>query len=173
MIPHIMYFRLQAFRQFWHEQLQLHPRDRFTPIKYHRDPFELHSRNMKRIGDYVMAKKKAKAKQFEFKGYVNIDIPEKEVSALEIFAADDKQVFFEYNAILTTNYTVKQYYDDYSEAIKTVATCFDEDNANFGYSLSAYADDWYTSLAVLLYKHLVLADRDWDSAKSNKIKKFG
>lgn len=121
-----------------------------------------------------MPKKKPTTKpKFEWLGYVNIHIPESKVSALEAFVSDDKNVYVLYNQLLTTRYTFKQFYDDYTDSIKTTVTCYQHDSVNFGYALSAYADNWYDSLAILIFKHEVLADRDWSSAQSKKVRKFG
>lgn len=120
-----------------------------------------------------MPKKDTKAPKFEWQGYVNIDIPEKQHSALEKFIADDKHVFAQYSALIFTNYQIKQYFDEYVEGVKTVAVCYNHDDPNFGYALSSYADDWYTSLGVLLYKHFEYSQADWSSQASNKVKRFG
>ena len=120
-----------------------------------------------------MAKKKLETKKFDWQGYVNIDVPENRHGDLEKYISDEKQIFFQYNVLLTTNYQVKQYFDTYVDAIKTNAVCYDENSPNFGYALSSYAEDWYTSLAVLCYKHFVYSDGDWHSVASNKVKRFG
>lgn len=120
-----------------------------------------------------MAKSKEKKAKFEWKGYVNINIPESEHSKLEKFVSDEKNVFFSYNQMLTQNYQIKQYFDDYTESIKTTVVCHDADSPNFGYALSAFAEDWFTSLAVLIYKHCEIADSDWDNASSVTMRKFG
>lgn len=120
-----------------------------------------------------MAKSDKKKPKFDWQGYVNIDVPERKHTDLEQYVADDKQVFFCYNSLLTTDYQFKQYFDSYTQAIKTVVTCYNADSENFGYAMTAYAEDWYTSLAVAIYKHMVLADGIWSSAASNKVKRFG
>lgn len=172
-IPHKHHLKLERFKDFWGEQLSERKHNRMKPQKHRYNIFDQHSRNMKQIGDMIMAKKKKEEVKFEWAGYVNIDIPENRHSDLEIYIADDKQIFFQYNTLLTTNYQIKQYWDDYVEAIKTNAVCYDPESPNFGYALSSFADDWYTSLAVLCYKHFEYAQGDWKAMASNKIKKFG
>lgn len=120
-----------------------------------------------------MAKKSEKAAKFEWKGYVNVNITQDQIPALEKLATDEKNVFFSYNAMLTTNYQIKQYYDDYVDGIKTVATCYDSKSPNFGYALSAYADNWYNSLACLIFKHNEVCDGDWLDGNTVTMPKFG
>lgn len=128
---------------------------------------------MKKIGEILMSKKEKKKTKFEWKGYCNINILESHQSALEAYAADEKTVFYQYNALLVTNYQIKQYFDDYSESIKTVIVCHNPESSNFGFALSSYAEDWYTSIAVAMYKHYEIAQADWDNASSKTIRKFG
>lgn len=121
-----------------------------------------------------MARKKAdKEPKFEWKGYVNINIPTNLVDQLEIYASDAKAVYADYNAMLMGNYQIKQFYDAYTESIKTVAVCYNHEDPNFGYAASAFAEDFFTSLAVLLFKHNVICEVDWDNASSKTMKKFG
>lgn len=118
-------------------------------------------------------KKDKKKTKFVWKGYANVGITEPDVSGLEKFVADEKQVFSLYNQMLVTNYQIKLYFDDYTESIKCVAVCHQPDDPNFGFALSSYAEDWYTALAVMIYKHHTICDRDWDNASSKTLRKFG
>lgn len=120
-----------------------------------------------------MAKKAKKPAKFEWQGYVNIDIPESRHDELERFASDDKHVYAQYTAMLYGNYQIKTYFDTYNDAIKCVATCYDPESVNFGYALSSYADDWYTALAVMMFKHFEYSQTDWSSVSAKKIKRFG
>lgn len=173
MITHTQWFKLQMFRTFWQLELLKDAKDRFKPKKHAYTIFDRHVRNLHKVMDNIMPKK-AKAKpKFEWQGYVNIDVPESKHTELEKFVSDDKTVFFEYNAMLTTDYKITQYFDTYVQGIKTTCTCYNAESSNFGYCLTSYAEDWYTSLAVLVFKHLKYSDRDWHSVASNKIKRFG
>lgn len=173
MITHIQWFKLQEFNTFWEQQLALSPCARFVPHLHRYDIFDRHTRNLHKIGEKIMAKKAPKTPKFEWQGYVNIDLPEKEHSKLEKFATDEKHVFAQWTAMLYGNYQIKLYFDDYNDAIKCVATCYNHEDVNFGFALSSYADDWYTALAVMMYKHFEYSQTDWSSVSSKKIKRFG
>lgn len=122
----------------------------------------------------VMAKKTSKDKiSFEFKGYININIHESQYPAVEKFMSDDKSIWHDFTTMVSTGYTFKFYYDGNSEAYKVVVTCFYNESPNFGYSMSAYGNDWFTALAAVLFKHVEIADGDWSSFSSTTNRKFG
>ena len=120
-----------------------------------------------------MPKKTTKEQKFVWKGYCNIHIPTNSEDAVLAFIKDEKTVFFEQNQLLITDYTIKFQVDKKSDAIKCTATCYDPDNPNFGHALSAYSDDWYSAMAVLIYKHTQIADRDWTENIQPERRSFG
>jgi hypothetical protein len=47
------------------------------------------------------------------------------------------------------------------------------DSANEGYTMSAYAKDWYTALRLLLFKHVQICQGDWSSAADREMDNIG
>jgi len=167
------YQRLMIFSRFWVSQLEMHPTRRAIPHKHRRDAFKLHEINMRRIGKKMAKKTSKNTPKFKWEGYVSVHIPESSVPAMEAFVTDEKNVYQLYNSMLTTDYQFKQYFDTYTDSIKTTIVCHNSDSENFGYAMSAYADNWYDSLAIAIFKHEVLTDRDWNSMAVKKVRKFG
>lgn len=122
-----------------------------------------------------MPRKKAEKEPPPFKwlGYKNIHIPEIMRESAQAFCTDEKNVWFSFNQLLIKGYTVKVYFDKKQESFKCTLTCQSHEEANFGYAMSSYAGDWYTSLAICIYKHYELADEDWSSIESKASKSFG
>lgn len=120
-----------------------------------------------------MAKKETKDKGYVFKGYANISIPEKLESNVASFSANIEEIYMQMNAALIKGYTIKAYFDDKSECFKATLTCMNMDDANGGYSMSAFADDWMTAIAVALFKHIHIAEGDWTAYQQSTVKRFG
>lgn len=173
MLDSTRYWRLKLFKAFWVLELEKDRADRFTPMRFRENIFTQHARNMRRASIYMSHKKDKKKPKFVWKGYANVGVTEAVVPDLEKFVSDEKRVFSEYNKMLVTNYQIKLYFDDYSESIKCVAVCHQHDDPNFGYALSSFAEDWYTALAVMIFKHIVICEHDWDNASSKTLRKFG
>lgn len=167
------YWRLQLFRRFWITEIEKNPGKRFIPVRYRENTITLHQRNMRKWAEIMSKKAKAKTPKFEWKGYANVGITEAYVADLEKYVKDEKSVFADYNQMLVTNYQIKLYFDDYSESIKCVAVCHQHDDPNFGYALSAFAENWYEALAVMIFKHIHICERDWDNASSKTVRKYG
>ena len=104
---------------------------------------------------------------------MNVGITEADIPDLEKFVKDEKTVFSEYNQMLFLNYQIKMYFDDYSESIKCVAVCHQHDDPNFGYALTSYTENWFEALAVMIFKHLHICHKSWDSATSKTMRKYG
>ena len=167
------YWRLSLFKSFWCIELKKDKIERIKPLRFQDSVFTKHVRNMREMSLKMAKQKGQKKPKFDWKGYVNVGITEALVPDLEKFVADEKAVFEQYNLMLVTNYQIKLYYDDYSESLKCVAVCHQHDDPNFGLALTSFAEDWYTALAVMIFKHTEICDKDWSSAKSVTVKKFG
>lgn len=172
-IPHENWFRLMTFIEFWDHELQMHPYDRFQPAEYVHNVFDRHTRNIREIGQIILAKQPNDKGNFTWKGYKNINITSDLESDVEKFVEDDKNVFYSFNEMLVTGYQIKIYFDEKNESMKALATCFDADSVNYGYAMSAWAGDWYTALAVLIFKHYEVADKIWEDGTVTKVNKFG
>ena len=126
-------------------------------------------RNMK-----AMSKKEKSSKQkFEWRGYVNIQIPPEHNTQVEKYISDTKTVFMALTQMIADGYRLKLEYDDNSEGAKATAICHDADDPNYGCALSAWASDWQSALSVLCYKHYKISDQHWSEYKNDVKRSFG
>lgn len=158
----------------WFEsEADKHSCGRYKNVNYLNTRISQYQILMKRIYRTIMAKDKKPSQTFKWNGYKNISIPESHSSEVDRFVADSENVFFTFNQLITTDYTFKFYFDGKSESYKCTVTCYNPDSSNYGYALSAYAADWFTALAVLIYKHTEIADSDWNSVAVDKLNSYG
>lgn len=155
------YVRLIRFRNFFEQELAKHPIERERRIGFLSTRFFSDSIARENIYEELKMVKKSTKNKFEWKGYANITIPQSEESKVVKFIADDKAVYERYTVILRDGYKIAFQSHEEEESIKITATCYDPDDPNYGMALSAYAHDWYTALAVLLYKHFEVSDTVW------------
>ena len=97
------------------------------------------------------AGKSSSIPQFKFKGYVNITIAESHDTELKRYIADTDKVFADLAQVLIDGYNVKNNYDTEKLNHRCSLTGYHLTGDNFGYVIGAFAEDWYTALAVVLY----------------------
>jgi hypothetical protein len=173
MLSHDLYFRHRKFASWFRSEAMMHRHDRnsFIPIvdtKFHTQQITF----SKILKELKMAKKKDSAK-FVWKGYANINVPVSEESKLEKFVKDDKDVWVRYTSILQDGYRVSFSHDNDKNVVRCSATCHNPDDPNFGMAMSSFAGDWYTSLAVMLFKHFFVSDTLWGETQTSTERKWG
>jgi len=172
-LPYTSYRDIQQFNEFFRLQSNMCPSDREKSNRRLYSLFDWHHIRLRRlIGTWKpdMAKKKAK---FEWKGYVNVTVSETEATALKTYMADDKLVFQEMSQVIVEGYTIKIYYDDVKANFRASLTCYKVDDDNYGFMLGAFADDWYTALVVLLFKHYRVAKETWSDYQQQDTRSYG
>lgn len=120
-----------------------------------------------------MPKKSSERKPFKWQGYVNINIAEKEETSFKNYLADSSTVYDDMTHVLVDGYSIKIHADDKDETIRASLTCFDDKDPNFGYVVGAFAGDWYTAVAVLMYKHFHVARENWMDYKQDEKRAYG
>lgn len=173
MPTHNQLFKLKGFTRFWVNEMEKDKADRHQPLKHLYSEFECHAQNMKRIGNRIMAKKKETTKAFKWNGYCNVDVPSAMSGDVANWLADEKEVFAHYNDMLVDGYQIKVYFDQKNERMCANAICHNGDSENFGHALSAFAGDWYTALGVLIFKHEVICEGDWQATANSISQPYG
>lgn len=173
LIPSVRYFKLQKAKRYFYSQTEIHPSLR-TKQYAHLDTYaHFHSLNLRKLIKMPTKKSTKKEEKFVWKGYVNVAIPATETKAVEAFIKDDSNTFAQWNKMLMEGYQFKFYYNKKEGTMKVNATCYDADDDNFGYCLSAFAGDWYTALAVVIFKHLKVTDTIWTDYASSVSNPYG
>ena len=165
--------KLFLHRAWWWNEAESVPAGREKSLEIINRSLYSINYSIKRILSKMPAKKKSKQAKVEWIGYQNISIPTSMVEGCEKYIADTKEVWSDYTEILVEGYTVKMYYDKDEESYKATLTCFIAESPNAGFALSAFGGDWFTALAVVLYKHSYVADGDWSSVANTSKRKFG
>lgn len=122
-----------------------------------------------------MAKKKTSktTTSFEFKGYANVLIPEADGNKVAAHIKDAQAVYEEINTLAKDGYSVKVYYNDDDGNFRASLTCMNPEDSNFGYVLASYAQDWFTAVAVLTFKHFDVTKENWQEYTTAKTNSFG
>lgn len=131
-------------------------------------------KNTIRKVQYKMPKKTTKNKEkYEWKGYVNVNIPTEAIPDVELFISDEKEVFQSIVTALSQLNTMKVYYDDKQDSFKCTLMSYEPDSPNYGHAMSGYGSDWYTAVAVTLYKHFTICNCDWSIQAITTGRSFG
>jgi len=167
------YQRLIEFRRFFFAVAEKDTRSRNMHFAEARRHLDKHERNIYKAD--IMANKKTskKTRRFEFKGYVNIAVPQSHENKIQDHISDAQAVYEELNTLLVDGYSLKIYYDDDSTNYRASLTCMSAEDSNYGYVLGSYAQDWFTALAVLTYKHFDISKESWSRYTQDTKKGFG
>lgn len=111
--------------------------------------------------------------QFVFKGYVNINISESRSSEFVKYSKDASKVWLDYAQALVDGYAIKANFDDKTGQHRASLTGFHKTGDNFGYVIGGFADDWFTALAVVLFKHFHISGENWSDYAEVDKRTFG
>lgn len=108
----------------------------------------------------------AKKKSDSWKGFLNHRLsPEhREMFGAWDFDGDDVWLFI--SQANTEGYRFSTSYNTQNSTYNAILQCTDADSPNYGYSLSAYAQEWYTAVRLVLFKHIVVFQYVWDTQKA-------
>lgn len=104
-----------------------------------------------------------------FTEFVNISLSESDAEKVTAYAANSDEVFRAFEDLCVAGYRVGFSYDAQRDALICSLTCKAQGAPNEGKTMTSFAGDWYTALAVSLYKHYVLTNEVWSSdTKANR-----
>lgn len=93
--------------------------------------------------------------------FVDCPLPEGAFPEIQATFPSPESVFDTIQDLVVHSYRVSVAYNPTNDACVASLTCRDDDSPNAGKTLTAYADDWYTALQVVLFKHIVVLDMLW------------
>lgn len=101
---------------------------------------------------------------FEFKGFISLPLSAESKNQFRGWYGEglDKEV--DLGAILAGGYKLSASFYAGNGNFSASLTCVNPGDPNFGYALSAFGPDVSTALALVLYKHEVLASGNWKEA---------
>lgn len=127
----------------------------------------------RRIRRKIMASKKKSQNEYKWLGYLNIYLPDDQMEAAAVYMKDSNAVWADFTATLADEITFKIFFDKKADAFKCTMLDYNPDSPNFGYATSSFGSDWFSALAVALFKHVQWTDGDWQFRAGSTNKKFG
>lgn len=76
--------------------------------------------------------------------------------------------------VIRSGYRIGVTYNAQNDAVIASLTCRETTDPNAGCTLTAFAGDWVTAIQVVLYKHLVIASKNWRGSEVQTVRpRFG
>lgn len=141
---------------------------RAADVKHQFGAMEAVMSNLRLMQDrsWEMAKKAAEArgkekKKAEFKGFCNIELTLEEKAEMKEWIRSQEDVAVELDELAASGYKLTVQRSEAMGSYQATAFCTDNELANAGYILSAFAPHWWDALACLAYKHAVKCEGIW------------
>lgn len=116
---------------------------------------------------------KANNNQSTWKGFVECKLTEQEKENFAEWDVHDNDLFLLLSEAVIAGHKQSLTWNKQNETFVFSLTGNDGSGKHEGYTLSAFAGDWYIALRVLLYKHCVLLEGDWTKAKDRPTENIG
>ena len=99
----------------------------------------------------------------EWKGFKDFRLNPEQLEGFASFEAHDDDLMDLVQTMLAADYKLTFTYNGQADTYNAAATCNGEKDPNKGYTMSAFAPSMYAALRLLMYKHYVLLDQNWDN----------
>lgn len=116
----------------------------------------------------MATKKVTKTKKAEWKGYHKINLTDEQTEVFERDYLPLEVKWVEIDTLSNSGYKVSFSFDDYNTGISASMYCHQQKMEWAGYTLSAWAGDAETALKLLLFKHYVVAQEQWEIVKHER-----
>jgi len=97
-----------------------------------------------------------------WKGFKDFKLTAEQLEAFASFDVDDDDLMDLVQTVLAEGYKLTLTYNGQSDTYNCAITCNAEKHANEGYTMSAFAHSAYIAMKLLMFKHAVLLEGDWD-----------
>jgi len=98
----------------------------------------------------------------DWKGFKDFKLTAEQLEGFGAFDTDDDDLMDLIQTVLAEGYKVTLTYNGQSDTYNCAMTCNAEKHKNQGYTMTAFAPTAYTAMKLLMYKHAVLLEADWD-----------
>ena len=124
---------------------------------------------------YIVAtgKTPAKHEQQEWKGFVNYVLSDEDKTQYSTWNVDDHDLWLLVAGHQQCGYKLSVSFNAKNDTFSATYLCNDEQSANKGYCLSAFAPDWYNAVKILAFKHDVVLDGNWVGKESKPKNNWG
>lgn len=108
-----------------------------------------------------------------WRGYKDIPLTDVQRDAFAHWDADDSEVYELAATVIQSGYKLTCVYNGANDTFTVTLTGGAATGAAAGYSMSAFAPDWYSALRLSLFKHAVIANGDWGSVDTADSLRWG
>jgi len=116
----------------------------------------------------MATKKTNQVKKAEWKGYHKINLSREQNEDFEANHSQTQVTFAELDILCNNGYKFSLSWDDYNTGVSASLYAQSKKMEWAGYTLTAWAGDAQTATALLLYKHYVVAEEQWEIAKHER-----
>lgn len=110
-----------------------------------------------------MAKANGTKPQTEWRGFKDFRLTADQLEAFAVFEVHDDDLMDLIQTVLTEGYKLTLTYSSQSDTYNCSMTCNAEKHPNQGYTMSAFAPSMYAAMRLLMFKHFVLLDTNWEN----------
>lgn len=172
-LPAHQYRKVMNAKRWFFTESAKHPQERSLLRKHTNHEFLQMTRTMTRLINMTKKQSSSKASKFKFQGYVNINISEAQTPEFLSYLKDHDRVWNDYAQCLVDGYAIKANFDAENANYRVSVTGFEDTGDNYGFVIGGFADDWFTALAVVLFKHYYVSKENWQSFHQPENKRFG
>lgn len=115
-----------------------------------------------------MSTNKSKRKgtpKVEFKGYHNVNLNDDMAADFELWKQTNSITFSDLDILANNGYKFSVSWDAYHEGVSASLYCTQAKMEWAGYTLSAWAGDVESAVLLLIYKHYIVCEEQWEVAK--------
>lgn len=99
----------------------------------------------------------------EWKGFKDFRLTAEQLEGFAAFEHHDDDLMDLVQTVLANDYKLTFTYNGQADTYNAAMTANGEKDPNKGYTMSAFAPSMYAALRLLMYKHWVLLDQNWDN----------
>jgi hypothetical protein len=99
-----------------------------------------------------------------WKGYVDVRMTDSEKETMTAWDVHDDDLWLVWQDAIISGHKASLTYNKENQAFVAALTGMEGHPTNAGYTLTAYAPDWYIAVRALLFKHVILLETDWRRA---------
>lgn len=116
---------------------------------------------------------KGSDRQSTWKGFVDVKMSEQEKELFSAWEVHDDDLFVLLADAVAHGHKMSLTFNKQNDTFVASFTGNEGTKDHEGYTLSAYAGDWYLAVRALLFKHTVLLDLNWKNASDRPSERLG
>lgn len=107
----------------------------------------------------------------EYAGYLVCDLTVAHEKALETYTPSYEELYLWQSEMVDSGLKVVTTFSKDGASVRSELHDMDKTSPHAGWRLSSFAEDLYTALTILMYKHKVVLSEDWSLAATQRTKR--